>query len=739
VKFLGVIFIVSFLIFPTGLVAQKIKVSDEDGKPVAQAFIVLRPLVGERQEALVTNNNGEAGVSRSALPALMVVSHVSFTTHYDTLQPNFLFHVVRLKAKDIGLEEVVVTSEYAPRIAGESIQPVQVINRVHIENSAATNLEDVLKQQSGMRVSNDQILGSGLTMNGLSGQHIKFLVDGVPVIGRLDGNIDISQINLNHVERIEVVNGPMASSYGTDASGGVINIITRQQAHGQWQSGINFFHESSGHYNADLMAGYNTGRSSVLLSGGRNFFEGWSRQDTGRWKEWKPKEQWFANAKYRWTGNNVVAGFQSNGFREVVSNKGTPRISPYFAYAFDEYYTTDRLTNQLHGSWIPFAGYMTNSTVSHSWYRRTKNTFRKDMVTLDENLVAGSGMQDTTELHTYNIRTSIGRAKQKGKPGFQAGFDVQIDQANGSRFTDGVKVLGDYAFFASGELRVSESIEARPGIRFSHNTDYKSPVIPSVMFRFAITSTTTARFSYGKGFRAPGIKERYLYFVDINHNIQGNENLKPEYSDNFFVQLNQLISKRKLKSEIALNGFFNDVRNAIVLAQPDPGESLYTYINLGKYSTHGTGVNLRVNYGNITWGAGFSYTGRYNIYADSGNFSRYIYSPDLNASLQYELGKTGLTASVFYKYNGKLPGYKLNDDNTISQFSNDYYQFLDAMLHKVFMNNRVVITAGMKNILNVTNINAVSQGTAHSSGANEMAVGTGRSWLVKMKLNVGRE
>ena len=55
--------------------------------------------------------------------------------------------------------------------------------------------EDVLEQEINIRLSQDNILGSSLSIQGLDGQNIKIMIDGVPVIGRLDGNIDISQIN----------------------------------------------------------------------------------------------------------------------------------------------------------------------------------------------------------------------------------------------------------------------------------------------------------------------------------------------------------------------------------------------------------------------------------------------------------------------------------------------------------------------------------------------------------------
>jgi outer membrane receptor for ferrienterochelin and colicins len=724
------------ILLPISLKAQKIKVLDAKGTPVSQAVIQMKTIGAGREEVFLTNNKGEANLSNFQTPSQLVITHVAFNLYVDTLVSTPRDFIVMLIAKDVKLSEVVVTSEYTPRTAGESIHPVMVINRSQIESQTATNLEQVLSQQLNMRINPDQILGSGLTMNGISGQNIKFLVDGVPVIGRLDGNIDLSQINLNNVERIEVVNGPMAASYGTDASGGVINLITKQSVDNRYQVGANFLYDYIGNYNVDVSTGYNTGKSSILVSGGRNFFDGWSKTDTSRKQEWKPKEQYFGNVKYRWVGKKLILGYQLSAFNETISNKGLPHITPYFAYAFDEYYKTIRLTNQLNGTYIINNNYLLNGTVAYSNYNRNKNTYRKDLVTLNETIIPGSQQQDTTILNTLMIRQTFSRTKKETALNYQAGIDFNIENAEGTRFNNQVKHAADYAFFASAEYKINSKFEVKPAVRLAYNTDYKAPVVPSVMFKYEINSKMQARLSYGKGFRAPGIKESYLYFVDINHNILGNENLLPEYSDNFFLSVNNNYNIGNTNNTVELSGFYNDIRNMITLAQPDPTSSLYTYINLGKFSTHGLNLNNNVNFKQFTLGAGFSYTGRYNIYADSGNFSKYIYSPDLNANAQYFFSKLNLTTSVYFKFNGKLPGYMLNDDNTITQFSNDSYKFLDATIRKGFLGQNVYLAAGVKNILDVTNVNAIAQGSAHSSSNDDQAISTGRSFFVKLELNI---
>ncbi|MEM6379407.1 MAG: TonB-dependent receptor plug domain-containing protein, partial [Bacteroidota bacterium] len=128
----------------------------------------------------------------------------------------------------LDIPEVVVTAQYAPTDSRNAVQNIRTIKRLAIEQQGANNLEQLLQQDVNIRIRQDLLLGSSMSLLGIGGENIKIMIDGVPVVGRLDGNIDISQINLNNIERIEIVEGPMAVSYGTDALGGVINLITKK-------------------------------------------------------------------------------------------------------------------------------------------------------------------------------------------------------------------------------------------------------------------------------------------------------------------------------------------------------------------------------------------------------------------------------------------------------------------------------------------------------------------------------
>ena len=149
------------------------------------------------------------------------------------------------------------------------------INNKILTSGIFNDLSNVLEKELNVRISQDNILGSSISMQGISGQNVKILINEIPVIGRMNGNIDLSQINLSNIERIEIVEGPMSTIYGSDALGGTINIITKQVSANT--KVINTYYESIGKYNCDLLLTNKKENSSSSYSFGRKYFNGWNK------------------------------------------------------------------------------------------------------------------------------------------------------------------------------------------------------------------------------------------------------------------------------------------------------------------------------------------------------------------------------------------------------------------------------------------------------------------------------
>ena len=138
-----------------------------------------------------------------------------------------------------------------------------------------------LRNELNIRLSQDNILGTSMSMQGLGGQNVKLLIDGVPVIGRQDGNVDLAQIDLTGIERAEIVEGPLSVNYGTNAFAGTINLITRKGGGRPATLKALVYTEQVGRLNTTLTATRHWKRNDVVLTAGRNFFDGWDPRDEG--------------------------------------------------------------------------------------------------------------------------------------------------------------------------------------------------------------------------------------------------------------------------------------------------------------------------------------------------------------------------------------------------------------------------------------------------------------------------
>src|SRR5690606_26026237 len=122
-------------------------------------------------------------------------------------------------------------------LVDKSIYQVEVISAEDIKNQAGNTIADVLNQNLNIQINPSSGTGdSNISMMGLNGSYVKVLVDNIPLVSDsgFGNDIDLTKINLNHVERIEIVKGSMGVDYGNNALAGIINIITKKSSKSNW-------------------------------------------------------------------------------------------------------------------------------------------------------------------------------------------------------------------------------------------------------------------------------------------------------------------------------------------------------------------------------------------------------------------------------------------------------------------------------------------------------------------------
>ncbi len=697
---------------------------------VPYATVCFEDIKTATQKFVVTDMSGKVA-NMAKVPSKVTVSFVGYKTLVDTIKPA-VSKTLLLDPAVLNMDEVVITAQYAPEKADKSIYKINVINSRQIELKAATNLTDLLSSESNMRVSQGGVLGTNLSLQGLSGENVKFLVDGVPVVGRLNGNIDLNQLNLYNVDHVEIIEGPMSVIYGSNAIAGVVNIITKENKNSSFTAFANAYLESVGVYNFNAGASVHKKNHNVSVDMARNFFDGYSTNDTLRSMQWKPKLQYNADAYYLYSGAKTRAKISFQYFDEMLQDKGDLQ-KPYYETAIDNYYHTIRQTSKAEASYTISANRQISFVGAYSTYNRTREVYQNDLTILEKQLAGG----DTTSVGSYLMRAWYNRNYPNQKLNYQVGFDGNLEVNEGQRIEGGSQQIGDYAGFVSIKYNPIEKISLQPGARFSYNTKYNAPVVYSVNIKYGFTPHTSVRATYARGFRAPSIKELYLDFVDINHNLHGNPDLEAENSHNVNLNFsyNRETSKAYLNTDLGL--FYNYVYNMIWLFQEGSDITTYTYGNISRFISRGIQANATVSfYPRITIKAGVSHVGRRfpDNTADQSDKS-FHYSTDFNTMITYNFEKLKASASVNYKYTGRFP--QLTPDGT---FKNDYidgYSNLDISIMKNFLQNMFSISVGGKNLTDVKDVQAgMVSGGAHSGGADGASrVAWGRTAFVKLTYN----
>lgn len=738
------------------IIAQSITIKclDESGEALPGVAVKLVK-AGDKNisEISLTNAEGELTLNIPAYPAQLEFSNIGYGTIAKTISkaPEAVLSIV-LEKKYTGLNEVVITGVGKPTKLDEAVSVYRIITAAEIRAQGAVNLQDALRNQVGMSIGQDNVLGGTIRMQGLSGDNVKILVDGLPVNGRENQNVDLSTVNLANIERIEVAQGPMSIMYGADALGGVINLITKTNKSG-WNAGSDAFYESIGKYNFSVNGAYQLGKSNISLTGGRNFFQGWDPLfDTVRNPLWRPKQQYFANLKYIYKiSEDASVTYGSDYMNDRLYIKGgLDNFSPFVFTTPDEIITTQRWMNRLQFKWKTGEHGYWESNNSYSLYHRHRDAYLTDLTTLeklpspDSNANSITIFNDLTSRTTYNNKVGI--------LNYTVGYDINLQFASGvEKIQGGKQNVGDYALFLITDIDVARNLKLQPALRGSYNTKYNAPLLPSLSVLFKPSELWSIRASYARGFRAPTLKELYLDFKDANHDVVGNVNLKPE--DGHHIQLSGAYTITRKGADycnVSLTGYYNDVRDMISLLPvvspvplPPGGVPPYTYTNIGRFKNLNFQLQSQTQWEHLNVVLGVAYN--QNLKTD--NYPAFHYW-EANGNIRYDVPQWKAGIALFYKYTGSMPlttadvigGTTVSDSLRSKAFHN-----LDLSVNKGFWKQRLQITAGVRNIFDNTVLGitggSTNGGTGNPHGGGNTSYGginltTGRSFFTSLSLRL---
>lgn len=670
---------------------------------------------GAAKKYATTNAYGKVELKEVTYPLTISCSYVGFENFTQTITEKEVgqkaergHFTLFLKTKYTSINDLVITGQSAPILATQSIYKVNTISATQIGQRGAANLNEVLNYETNNFVSNDNILGSSVNIGGVGGQNVKILINGIPVTGRENGNIDLGQINLPNIKKVEMIQGPMSVMYGSNALGGVINLITATTQK-PYTISVKSYLESIGRYNLCGNFSLNKNKHSLQLSFARNFFQGWTPKDSiDRYQLWKPKTQYLSDLQYTYDFKKVKLTYFSSFLNEKITNKGTPIVNPYEGYAFDEYYRTHRFIHSL-GTNIKLSE-KENLSFANSFtnYKRTKNRFKKDLVSLDQYETKNVGDQDTSIFNNWNLRGTFTSTRVKNVD-FLGGYEYSLEKANSFKLADQTQQIGEIGLFTSFLFKY-KTLNLQPSVRYTYNSKFAKAISPAIHSKIELTKNTQLRASYARGFRAPTLKEMYLQFVDQNHTIIGNADLKPEIGDHLEIGITHTRKLNKLTAQFGLTGYYNTIQNLITLAVYNGQGVLRIYDNLDHYRNFIAAGQVKLDFKKMSIQQSFGFT---HVLESVVVPKHTIYEISTTFSYKNEYLKT--TFNFNYKFNSKQPVLTIDDKYLFTS----PIHIGNFSMQRSFFKNYLQAQFGIKNLFNIQNarLNGATdvQGSAHTS------------------------
>ena len=676
------------------------------------------------------------------------------------------------------LDEVVVTGQYNPQSVKKSVFEVKVFKRTDIEQRAANNLADLLNQVLNINITPNTLTGkSGVSLFGLDAQYFKILIDNVPVINEegIGNNVDLTLINLDDIQQIEIVEGSMGVQYGANAISGVINIITKKSS--AYQTQINAYVQEEtvgneyelfqqGRHIQSLKIGHNfTENIFTNIAYIRNSFGGfwdnkqgevYDQNDGYRGHAWLPKEQQNVKLLFNYKKNRFNLFYKFDYFNEqidkynnIVDLNENPATATSDPLALDEIYTNNRFIHHINTN-----GYLNNKVyynLSFSYQEQTKDletyTYR---IRKDEKLNRQKG--EYLSRAAFFSRGTFNNLIQTDNFNFQAGYELTNERGTGSPLAITIdpedtmtkQRLDNYDLFASSEIQISDKFSLRPGARASFTNLFDNQYAFSLSSKYFFKNDIEFRTVIGSANRTPNYDELYTYFVDVNHDVQGNPFLNPERGISAFIHLkkqyaiaNNLID---VKSKISASYINVNDRIELIVVQQSP--LAYMYNNIDVYKSVGIFSEHTFQYNQLKLQLGASLLGISKILDSSANSKDdFLYTIQLNSSLNYLIPKWNTSLSVFFKHTGKQHQFV---ERTNSAGNQEYqkgttqsFNWLDTTIQKSFLDKKISATFGIRNLLNISSVGTTAfSGGAHTAAPRDIQLAYGRSYFLKFAYNL---
>lgn len=615
------------------------------------------------------------------------ITHVGYEQTRYTVDKSTDNARLSLQPSSNNLSQVVVTGTGTHRRMTDSPIPVSVITGKDLREAHVNTLEEALTKLTSSFSFTTSGMGTESMMNGLKSDYILFLVNGRKMIS----DDALQRINMANVKRIEIVHGASSILYGSDAVGGVVNIIT-DDSKNRIDVANHIRIAGYGRITEGVDLDINAGKFSSYTSYQYNHSDGWQLDSNEEVEDKKTKE-----VKIVPTQREAFTGYRTHNLSQQLNYAFNDKLS---LYAQGSYY--DFLNNRLeqyynynlyHSNYNYGAGakYILNPKAYldadyHSEHYRSAYDYIKELKNKAGEVTQQKGDRITRKELAYRRANVRGIFRLGANHKLTAGLEYVHEELESESDNINNRTLYTAALYAQDQWTVIKNLEAVIGLRYIYNEAFKSYATSSLsaMYKFG---DFRARLSYASGFRTPTLHE--LYATDLAKTVSrytlNNPDLKPEKSDNF--SLNAEYAHHRFS--FSATAYVNRVRNMINF-QDLTGEvadklmaehgvkSVRQRNNIDRARVKGLNLQLNADLGlGFSIGAGYSWTDARNALTDSRLDKSIKHAGHVNARWGKQWDRYGLAVNLMGRgqserysetYDYESPGFFLWDLNTTHQF-----------------------------------------------------------------------
>ncbi len=460
----------------------------------------------------------------------------------------------------VDLEPVVVTASHTPKALKDAPVVTRLITLHDIRLTDATNIQDMLIQElPGLEFGFAMGQETSLNMSGFGGNAVLFLVDGERMAGETMDNVDYNRMNLDNVGRIEIVKGASSALYGSNAVGGVVNIISRENLE-PWTASVNSRFNSFGNeWRHGANFSFNTKK--------------WNSQTSFQHTRIDPVDLPKAHSSEE-IAIELMKKAQGLPYDESVleDDSNLSRLYGQKTYNVKERLTwrpTEQLTLIGRGSYFfrsserdthdyHFNAYSAGMKGRYNWEkdRHLELSYAYDQYDKANFLPGGARTHD----HDYSNRQHVLHALYShafGRNSLIVGADFMHDYLTTYQFIDNSShSQNNVDGFAQFDWNITDRLNVVGSVRYDY---FSASAQKALTERLAVVYKMpwmTFRVNYASGFRAPSLKEMYMHFDmgNMGYMILGNPDLEPERSHNFNVALERT---RRINDGGILDGRYN--------------------------------------------------------------------------------------------------------------------------------------------------------------------------------------